>query len=120
MIKTFTLHSIDHEFESQERGFIAWYLTDENNSQRKVTGVTELSRQGFIKTIRPNNDREMPLVELLSYYVEGESFRIDFSRFNEIFGYTPRNAYADSELIAANDGVKENLRQLFDMSSPTE
>lgn len=93
MIKTFTLNAIDHEQETPESGSITWYVVDEHNRKRAVKAVTELSRQGFIKTVKPFNDREMPLVELLSYYVEGESFRIDFSMFNETFGYTPREIF---------------------------
>lgn len=81
MIKTFTLNAIDHEQETPESGSITWYVVDEHNRKRAIKAITELSRQGFIKTVKPFNDREMPLVELLSYYVEGESFRIDFSIF---------------------------------------
>ena len=114
MIKTYTLHAIHHEQESPEQGSIAWHLTDENNRKRKVTAVTQLSRQGFIKTIRPHNDREMPLVELLSFYVEGESFRVDFSIFNESFGYGPRQIFPDTQnATPAGSLLRESLRNLF-------
>lgn len=116
MIKTFTLNAIEHEQDSPESGSIAWHITDENNQRRKVVGVTQLSRQGFIKTIRPHNDREMPLVELLSYYVEGESFRVDFSIFNEAFGYTPRKAYQEAaRSLLSGSWLDENFQEL---SSP--
>lgn len=114
MIKTFTLHTIDHELFSAERGCIVWHLTDENNCLRKVTAVTELSRQGFVKTVLPKNDRELPLVELLSYYIEGESFRIDFSRFNESFGYKPREVFPDRiGATPVSNHMKANLLDLF-------
>ena len=114
MIKTYTLNAIEHEQESPEQGFIAWHLTDENNRKRRVTGITQLSRQGFIKTIRPHNDREIPLVELLSYYVEGESFRVDFSIFNESFGYVPREAFPDMpDAVGNGNAFQEGLRKLF-------
>lgn len=118
MIKTFTLNAIDHEQETPESGLITWHVMDENNRKRSVKAITELSRQGFIKTVKPNNDREMPLVELLSYYVEGESFRIDFSMFNETFGYTPREAFASTQKSApVSNRMKESIRQLFHMPS---
>ena len=114
MIKTFTLHAIDHDLFSPERGCIVWHLTDENNCRRKVIATTELSRQGFVKNVLPKNDREMPLVELLSYYVEGESFRIDFSRFNESFGYKPREVYPDRVgATPVSNNMKTNLLDLF-------
>lgn len=115
MIKTFTLEAIDHEQETPERGSITWYVSDEKQQKRAVHGVTELSHQGFIKTIRPHNDREIPLVELLSYYVEGESFRIDFSIFNETFGYQPRDAYPHKveDAQPVSNRMKDSLRHLF-------
>lgn len=114
MIKTFTLNAIDHEQETPESGAICWHVVDENNRKRVVKAITELSRQGFIKTVKPRNDREMPLVELLSYYVEGESFRIDFSMFNETFGYKPREAFpASQQAEPASNRLKDNIRQLF-------
>lgn len=114
MIKTFTVEAIDHDQETPERGYITWYVSDENKHKRVVKGITELSRQGFIKTVRPHNDRETPLVQLLSYYVEGESFRIDFSMFNETFGYSPREVFPETQKAqpASND-MKNGLRNLF-------
>lgn len=118
MIKTFTVEAMDHDQDTPERGEITWYISDENNRKRKVRGVTELSRQGFIKTVKPHNDREMPLVELLSYYVEGESFRIDFSMFNETFGYKPREVFPSTQHSQpVSNSMKASLRQLFHIPS---
>lgn len=114
MIKTYTLTAIEHEQQSPEKGSIAWHLTDENNRTRKVTATTQLSRQGFIKTIQPHHDREIPLVELLSFYVEGESFKVDFSFFNEAFGYTPREAFLQRAAVATQSkSLKHTLRKLL-------
>jgi hypothetical protein len=114
MIKTFTLNAIDHEQETPESGLITWHVVDENNRKRSIRAMTELSRQGFIKTVRPRNDREIPLVEVLSYYVEGESFRIDFSMFNETFGYAPREVFpATQKAEPASNRLKDNIRELF-------
>lgn len=114
MIKTFTLNAIEHEQETPESGSITWHLVDENKHKRLVKATTELSRQGFIKTVKPHNDREMPLVELLSYYVEGESFRIDFSMFNETFGYKPREVFpATQQAVPVSNRLRDNLRELF-------
>lgn len=115
MIKTFTLKAIDHDQATPESGLIAWHVVDENNRKRIVKATTELSRQGFIKTVKPHHDREMPLVELLSYYVEGESFRIDFGMFNETFGYTPREVFAatQAQSESASSRMKQGIRQLF-------
>ncbi|WML90604.1 hypothetical protein [Thiothrix lacustris] len=115
MIKTFTLSAIDHDQATPESGLIIWHVMDENNRKRLVKATTELSRQGFIKTIKPHNDREMPLVELLSYYVEGESFRIDFAMFNETFGYTSREVFAATQYQSdtARERMKKGIRQLF-------
>lgn len=114
MIKTFTLNAIDHDQETPESGLIVWHVIDENNRKRLVKATTELSRQGFIKTVKPHNDREMPLVELLSYYVEGESFRIDFSMFNETFGYSPREVFAATQKAEpVTNRMKDGIRQLF-------
>ncbi|MBO0611653.1 MAG: hypothetical protein RL122_1055 [Pseudomonadota bacterium] len=115
MIKTFTLNAIDHDQATPESGVIVWHVVDENKRERLIKATTELSRQGFIKTVKPHNDREMPLVELLSYYVEGESFRIDFSMFNETFGYTPREVFAATQHQSetASNRMKKGIRQLF-------
>lgn len=114
MIKTFTLSAIDHEQETPESGLITWHVVDENNRKRSIRAITELSRQGFIKTVRPRNDREIPLVEILSYYVEGESFRIDFSMFNDAHGYKPRDAFpANPKVESASSRLKGNIRELF-------
>ncbi|MFN3786230.1 MAG: hypothetical protein ACK4RS_05260 [Thiothrix sp.] len=54
------------------------------------------------------------MVELLSYYVEGESFRIDFSRFNEAFGYKPREVFATTQhAVPVSNRLRDNLRELF-------
>lgn len=119
MIKTFTLKTIDHDQTTPESGLIAWHVVDENNRKRTIRATTELSRQGFIKTVRPHHDREMPLVELLSYYVEGETFRIDFSKFNETFGYAPREVLTASQplLVDTSRRVKRGIRQIFHVPS---
>lgn len=118
MIKTFTLDAIEHDQDTAEQGLIAWHITDENNRKRKVVAITQLSRQGFIKMVKPHHDREIPLVELLSYYVEGESFRVDFSMFNETFGYSARKPFPEESKNTASKGwVKDNLKGLLHSTS---
>jgi hypothetical protein len=118
MIKTFTLNAIEHDQDTPERGLIAWHITDENNRKRKVVAITQLSRQGFIKMVKPNHDREIPLVELLSYYVEGESFRVDFSMFNETFGYLARKPFPEADKnTTSGNWVKDNLNDLLHTTS---
>lgn len=114
MIKTFTLKAIDHEQATPQSGLITWHLVDENNHKRVVKAITELSRLGFIKTIRPRHDREMPLVEVLSYHVEGESFQVDFSNFNATHGYKPREVFPSTQQpTQLNAKLRDSLRELF-------
>lgn len=114
MLKTFTMHSITHHQDSSHKGLICWQIMDERNHRRKVEGITELSDQGFIKAVQSRHKREMPLVELLSQYGEGDSFQIDFSLFNQTFGYSPREIYAETQdAPQPGNRLLDGLRTLF-------
>ncbi|MBU0654286.1 MAG: hypothetical protein KJ914_04035 [Gammaproteobacteria bacterium] len=114
MVKTFTLQTITHEQESRQNGLICWQIMDEHNHRRKVEAITELSEQGFIKAVTSSHKREMPLVELLSQYGEGDTFRIDFSLFNQTFGYSPREIFPETQQAPPpGNRLRDGLRALF-------
>lgn len=116
MLKTFTLQTISHQQQTAENGLITWEVFDEKSELRQVTGITSLSPQGFIKNVQSVHRREMPLVEMLSQRTEGDTFSIDFSLFNQTFGYPPREVYPPSIPPAGNrltSGLKMLFRLLF-------
>ncbi|HRJ54192.1 MAG TPA: hypothetical protein PLE99_15645 [Candidatus Thiothrix moscowensis] len=114
MVKNFTLQAITHQQKENNTGIICWNILDERNRRRKVEAVTELSSQGFIKAVKSSNKREMPLVEILSQYGEGDSFRIDFALFNQTFGYQPREVYPESQATPpTGNKLRDSLRALF-------
>ncbi len=114
MFKTFTLQSISHHQQNLQSGIIYWQITDESNQRRKVQAQTELSDQGFIKAVKARNKREMPLVELLSQYGEGDTFEIDFSLFNQTFGYSPREVFKEPQKTTPpGNRLRDSLRALF-------
>jgi hypothetical protein len=114
MLKTFTLNAISHQQKTPESGLIYWNVTDENSRKRKITGITGLSQQGFIKTVTSQHRRELPLVEILSQHGEGDTFCIDFSLFNETFGYVPREIHPESQAAPPPaNRLRDSLRALF-------
>jgi hypothetical protein len=114
MVKTFTLHSISHQQKTPEEGMIYWDVTDDQKRTRKIGGVTTLSNQGFIKNVTAQNQRELPLVEILSLYGEGDTFNIDFSLFNQTFGYTPREVLPETQAAPPpTNRLRDSLRALF-------
>lgn len=114
MIKTFTLNNIQHQQETPETGLIVWHVIDEQKRKRRITGITTLSKQGFIRNVQSAHRREMPLVEILSQHTEGDTVTIDFSLFNQTFGYVPREIYPESQATSpAGNRFKNGLRALF-------
>lgn len=111
MIKTFTLHSIEHKEVSRGKGLITYHVVDENNAQRKVAGITTLDRKKNIKKIKAVYEREIPLVNALLDLPVGKRVRVDFREFNKTFkrkGSNPTNrgtAYTDNALM---DGFKSS------------
>lgn len=93
MKKIFTIHHISRNNVSPEHGVISWQVTDENGRDRKVNGVTTLDKSGAIIAVRAIFKREEPLVEALLLYNEGETFTIDFTRFNQEQQYAARDVY---------------------------
>ncbi len=119
MHKMFTLHSISHQQETPESGFITWHVSDERKRARKVVGITQLSDRGFIKTVLPHYPREQPLIELLSQYGEGDTFAVDFSLFNQTFGYSPREVHSQTQAeLPAGNWLQNYWRRLFKTPFP--
>ncbi|QTR49542.1 hypothetical protein [Candidatus Thiothrix anitrata] len=115
MLKTFTLHAISHQQQTAEKGLITWEMLDEQNNIRQVKGITSLSQQGFIKNVESIHRREMPLVEILSQRGEGDTFVIDFSLFNQTFGYPARDVFPppSPSTPPAGNRLKNGLKMLF-------
>lgn len=96
MTKTYTIQTVAHTAVSPGKGSITWQLQDKADGRvRKVSGVTDLDRNGAIESAHSIYVREAPLVEELLRHYEGDTFTIDFTGFNQAQGYIHREIYAN-------------------------
>ncbi len=117
MKKTFTILSVRHKVLAKKKGLMIWQLRDENNQLRKVEAFTILDKNEFIKGFKAIHAREVLLVEELNHHVEGATFEIDFTHFNEAQGYLKREAFANMQQREKINELSNRVTRILLMTS---
>lgn len=93
MIKIITINKLERIQIADQRAQFTWHITDEKSQLRKVHAHIDFTPNQDIEHYRAFYVREIPLVEALMQYKEGNTFRIDFTEFNKQHCYDKRPIY---------------------------
>ena len=110
MKKIYTIHSVTRTAIAPDKGAISWLISDENERERRVSGVTTLNKNAQIIATRAIHAREAPLVAELLLHEEGDTFGIDFTAYNLANAYVEREVYANMQRQARLGAMGDTAR----------
>ncbi len=118
MYKSYTIKAYKCTQVAPKKGHIKYLLEDDQGNQRTVSAMATLGIIKKIKSIRPINFRETPLIEILANSKVNEIIEIDFSDFNNRYPRVASNKKSNvgsdiyKELSENYSGVKVSFDPL--------
>jgi hypothetical protein len=82
MFVTYTVKNYQFKETSEGRGIVSYLIVDKHSNKRKISALAHVNKRGKIKSIRPINKRELPLLQILVKSSLNEKIEVDFTEYN--------------------------------------
>lgn len=128
MFVSYTVKSHQFKETSEGRGILSYNIVDTHGIKRTISAVAHMGKNNKIKSLRPINKRELPLIQVLVKSSINERIEVDFTEYN---ANNPRGADVVKKDISIRkeqipydhkdhslndfDSIKENKFRVFQM-----
>ena len=101
MFVSYTIKSHQFKETSEGRGILSYDIVDTHGVKRTISAVAHMSKNNKIKSLRPINKRELPLIQVLVKSSINERIEVDFTEYN-------KNNPRDAGIAQKDVGIRKN------------
>lgn len=84
MFVSYTVKNYQFKETAENRGILSYLIVDTHGNKRTISALAHMGRGNKIKSLRPINKRELPLIQVLVKSSINEKIEVDFTAYNKL------------------------------------